>query len=99
MVLHLISGLLSALGVIAAGFFGYGAWQPLFLFVWMPAIWLVRLSDVICPPKGVRCFLGSVSQGSHHLWFGLCLLVFWWTVMWFAISPLFRSRQTDPPKD
>src|SRR5689334_14048923 len=68
LILHLLAGLLSALGVIAVGFFCHDIMRPFFSIVWTPAIWIVHLSDVICPPKGVRCFLGSESQGAHHLW-------------------------------
>jgi len=80
-------------------FFSHEMIRPLFLIVWTPATWLVRLSDVLCPPTGVRCFLGSVSQGTHHLWFGLCLLGFWWIVLSFAIWPFFRLRRSSPPGD
>ena len=96
--LHLLVGLLSALGVIAASVFCRGVIPPLFVAVWTPATWLVRLSDVLCPPQGVRCFLGSVSQGSHYLWFGLCLLGFWWIVLSFAIWPLLHLRRPSLPK-
>jgi hypothetical protein len=74
LILHLLVGLLCALAMIAAGAFSHEVIRPFFLIVWTPATWLVRLSNALCPPTGARCFLGSVSQGAHHLWFGLCLL-------------------------
>jgi hypothetical protein len=91
-VLYLLVGLLGATGVIAAGVFSRGAILPVFAFVWTPASWLVRLSDVLCPPIGVKCILGSTSQGAHHLWFALCLLGFWWGVLSIAAWPLLRLR-------
>ena len=98
LLLHLLVGLLSAFCVIAASVFSREVMPPVFSIVWTPAMWLVRLSDVLCPPQGVRCFPGSVSQGSHHLWFGLCLLGFWWIVMSFLTWLLFRLRRSSPPE-
>ncbi|MDD1526211.1 hypothetical protein C7U92_02575 [Bradyrhizobium sp. WBOS7] len=95
LILHLLAGLICALGMIAIGVVAHGAINPVFLVVWTPATWLVRLSNVLCPPMGVRCFLGSVSQGAHHLWFGLCLLGFWWIVMSCAVWPLLRQRRSS----
>nr|GAJ33968.1 hypothetical protein BDOA9_0131660 [Bradyrhizobium sp. DOA9] len=93
LILHLLGGLICALSVIAISVVSRGTVEPVFTAVWTPATWLVRLSNVLCPPMGVRCVLGSVSQGAHHLWFGLCLLGFWWIVMSFAIWPLVRRRR------
>src|SRR3954454_24177701 len=67
LILHLLVGLLCALGMIAAGALSHEVIRPFFLIAWTPATWLVRLSNALCPPTGVRCFLGSVSQGAHHL--------------------------------
>jgi hypothetical protein len=91
LVLHLLVGPLSAICVIASGALSRGAIPPVQAFVWAPATWLVHLSDVLCPPIGVKCVLGSTSQGAHHLWFALCLLGFWWLVLSIAAWPLFRS--------
>jgi hypothetical protein len=60
-VLHLLVGLLSAICVITAGALSRGTVPPVFAFVWTPPTWLVHLSDVLCPPVGVRCVLGSTS--------------------------------------
>ncbi|MCS3728943.1 hypothetical protein [Bradyrhizobium betae] len=98
LILHVLVGLLGALGVIAAGVLSHEVMQPFFLIVWTPAIWLVRFSNVLCPPAGVSCFLGSISQGAHHLWFGLCLLGFWWIVLSCAIWSLLRLRRSSLPE-
>jgi hypothetical protein len=98
LILHLLVALFSALGVIALGALSREVIQPFFVIVWTPASWLVQLSDVLCPPTGVRCFLGTVTQGTHHLWFGLCLLGFWWIVLSFGIRLLFRLRRSSPPE-
>ena len=74
MVLHLLVGLIGAICVIAVGVFSHGTLPLVFAFVWTPATWLIQLSDVFCPPIGVKCVLGSTSQGAHHLMFALCLL-------------------------
>jgi hypothetical protein len=91
MVLHLLAGLIGAICVIAVGVLSRGTLPPVFAFVWTPATWLIQLSDVFCPPIGVKCVLGSTSQGAHHLMFALCLLGFWWVVLSIAVWPLFRQ--------
>jgi hypothetical protein len=96
-VLNLLVGFVAAVVFVFVGFVAGGLsfrpdLRPLRIiteFIWGPASWLVALSNTLCPPFGVSCVFGSNSQGSHHLWFGTCLLGFWWilfaTVSW-AVS-------------
>src|ERR1700730_13491532 len=89
---HLLLGLVLAVGLIMACLFSYPypTFRNVVSFVWAPASWLVRVSNAICPPSGVKCVFGSESQGSHHLWFGACLLMFWWAslsiVSWVVLA-------------
>lgn len=51
-----------------------------------PGIGIWRLSNWICPPFGERCFLGSDSQGAHHLWGLICYVTGWQVVFGIAIA-------------
>ena len=79
-------GFLLAVGVIIIGFFSYTVARPVTQFVWVPGETLVALSDQACPPSGVACVFGKVSQGAHHKWFFMCLLLGWWVIMSFLAS-------------
>lgn len=52
---------------------------------------LWHLSNWACPPFGERCFLGSESQGMHHLWGLICYGVGWQVIFLIAL-PQISSR-------
>jgi hypothetical protein len=74
-------GFLFAIAIIVIGFFLYNVVSPLSELIWAPGEILVLLSNQLCPPSGVACVLGEVSQGAHHKWFFICLFSCWWLVM------------------
>lgn len=74
-------GLLFAVAIIVVGYFSSTVARPLTAFIWAPGEILVSISNQLCPPNGVACALGNVSQGAHHKWFFICLLGSWWLIM------------------
>jgi hypothetical protein len=88
----------SAIVLIVAAFFAGMEFRGIARFVWAPGEFLVRISNAICPPLGVECFLGSSRQGAHHLWFFVCLLLSWGVVLslawWWGLSLTPRWSET-----
>ena len=91
-------GVVSALLLIVGAFFVGVAVPSVARVIWAPGAFLVAVSNAICPPFGVECFLGSQRQGAHHLWFFICLLLAWASLLsvawWGGLSLTARRTRT-----
>jgi len=45
--------------------------------VLFPGYFLWEVTNVICPPSGSRCFLGSERAFAHHGWALICYVFGW----------------------
>lgn len=70
-------GFASALALMMVTFVVSLKFREFAQLVWIPGEWLVLLSNHVCPPQGVECFLGSVRRGAQHLWLLACALAAW----------------------
>ena len=86
-------GFVSALVLMAVAFVLTLHARELVMWVWTPGGWLVSLSNHLCPPRGVECFLGSSRGSLQSLWLLMCGLVAWSFIFFAAWSAGLRLVQ------
>jgi hypothetical protein len=92
-------GFVSALGLMMVTFVLTLHSRELVQWVWAPGGWLVSLSNHICPPRGVECFLGSSRQGLQSLWLLICGLAAWsviFSAAWWSGFRLVQRAKARP---
>jgi hypothetical protein len=89
-------GFVSALALILATFVVSLKFRELAQVVWIPGEFLVQVSNGVCPPLGVECFLGSTRLGAQHLWLLICAAIAWsfifFAAWWSGLTLAARIR-------
>ena len=92
----LAAGLLAAFAFLFAGFLvGVYLSRSVWYFITLPGVMLKRLADVWFVPSGPGFFLGSQSQGAHHIFTAICILAVWVPVF-FAVFWFLGTRRAEP---
>lgn len=60
-----------------------GAFSKAALF---PGYLLWESTNVVCPPTGSRCFLGSERAIAHHGWAFICYVIGWYALIRIVTS-------------
>jgi len=95
-------GFLSALALMVVTFVVSLKFREFAQLVWVPGEWLVLLSNQVCPPQGVECFLGSTRRGAQHLWLLACALAAWsliFAAAWWGGFRLVQRAKARPGAD
>jgi hypothetical protein len=89
-------GFVSALALMLFTFVVSLKFRELAQAVWIPGEFLVHVSNGICPPLGVECFLGSTRLGAQHLWLLVCAAIAWsfifFAAWWTGLTLAARIR-------